>query len=212
MANINEYKLIVQNTLRETRYSLTFNNLAYTFPIVTTNRGPGKLGGVEIALDKPVNNKTFSLSGKTEGGSFEFEAFERFNPQTVDSVYNDRSYDPATGVHTLDKLISELEASAVSGSSDEATKLKNRFQQDSSNNYVVRTVEEQRIWLKEFIHNPGLNCDWTMFGGEYDFRTIDGTGNNTGTPVFVTNADIEPSGNTAGRGTGTLEFNVGGRL
>lgn len=212
MSNINEYKIIVQDTLQEARYNFSINNLSYMLPIVDNPRGPGEIGGTQIATDKPINNKTFSLSGKTEAGQFEFTAFERFNPATVDSVYNDRSYDPTTSVHTLDQLITELEASAVTGSGDEALKLKNRFSQDSSNNYVVRTVKEQRIWLKEFIHNPGLGASWSMFGGEYDWRTIDVNDNNAGTPVFLKAADIEPSGNTRGRGTGTLQFNVGGRL
>jgi len=212
MANVNEYKLVVKNTLLENRFSLSINNYSYTIPIANTPRGAGSLGGTQIAVDRPINNKTFSLSGKREDGAFEFEAFERFNPASIDSVYNDRSYDPTNDVHTLDKLIAELEAEGSSDAQDEADKLKNRFQQDSSNNYVVRSVEEQRIWFKEFIHNPGLLADWTLFGGSYDWRTIDGSGNNAGTPVFVTTADIEPSQENEARGIGTLEFNVGGRL
>lgn len=212
MANVNEYRLVVQDTLQENNYSFSLNNLAYTLPIVTNRRGPGDLGGTQIAVDKPVNNKTFSLSGKRETGQFEFIAFERFNPGSVDSVYSDRSYDPVTNTHTLDALITALENSTSNGSSDEALKLKNRFQQDSSSNYIVRSVQEQRIWLKEFIHNPGLSAEWSLFGGEYDFRTIDGNNNNAGTPIFVTNADIEPSNSTEARGTGTLQFNIGGRL
>jgi len=212
MANINEYKIIVQNTYLENRFSLTINNYAYTIPIATTPRGAGQLGGTQIAVDRPINNKTFSLSGKREDGQFEFEAFERFNPASIDSIYNDRSYDPTTDVHTLDKLITELEAEGSSAAQDEADKLKNRFQQDSSGNYVVRNVEEQGIWFREFIHNPGLVAEWTIFGGRYDWRTIDGSGNNNGCPIFMNTADIEPLQNNEARGIGTLEFNIGGRL
>lgn len=209
--NVNEYKVVVTDTLQEQRYNLTLDPLSYTFPIVRNNRGPSELGGTPIAIDKPVNNKTFSLSGQTEQGNFEFDAFERFIPANIDSVYNDRSYDPETGTHTLDQLISQLRSSAETGSDDAAFKLEQRFQQDSSDNYVVRSVEEQRIWFKEIIHNPGLIAKWNLFGGEYDWRTISG-GTNNGTPVFVTNADIEPSSENRGRGTGTFSFNVGGRL
>ena len=222
MVNVNEYKVQAENTLQEERYDLvdfdpyatrgdTTVKLVYTLPIATTPRGAGELGGTPIPLDKPVNNKTFSLSGKTESGSIEFEAFERFNPESIDSVYNDRSYDPAADVHTLDELITALENSTVSGSDDEAFRLKQRFQQDSSNNYVVKSVKEQRIWFKEFVHNPGLTTNWTLFGGEYDWRTIDGS-NNDGTPIFVQTTDIEPTQNNEARGIGTLQFNVGGRL
>jgi len=218
MVNVNEYKVQAENTLQEVRFELNEANnnsipaLTYTLPIATTPRGPGELGGTPIALDKPVNNKTFSLSGKTESGNIEFEAFERFDPASLDSVYNDRSYDPAADAHTLDELITALKNSTVTGSDDEALKLKNRFQQDSNNTYVVRTVKEQRIWFKEFVHNPGLTTSWTLFGGEYDYRTIDSNDNNAGTPIFVQNTDIEPTQNNEARGIGTLQFNVGGRL
>jgi len=223
MVNVNEYKVVAQNTLQENIYNLlNFDpfatrgdnnvNMVYTLPIAGTPRGPGQLGGTPIALDKPINNKTFSLSGKTEDGDIQFEAFERFNPASIDSVYNDRSYDPVTGYHGLDDLITALENSTVSGSDDEALKLKNRFQQDSNNNYVVRSVEEQRIWFKEFVQNPGLTSTWTLFGGAYDWRTIDGSNNNAGTPIFLQTADIEPTKNNEAKGIGTLQFNLGGRL
>lgn len=212
MGNVNEYKIVVRDTLEENRYNLTLDPLAYTFPIVRNNRGPSESGGVPIPLDKPVNNKHFDLSGQTESGNFEsFTAFERFNPQTIDSVYNDRSYDPVTGTHTLEQLRSQLRSSGVSGSDDEAFKIEQRFTQDSSGNYVVRTVKEQRIWLKEFIDNPGLIAKWNMYGGEYDWRTVSGSTNN-GTPIYVNSADIEPDPENRGRGTGNISFNVGGRL
>jgi len=212
MSNVNTYKVTAENTLPESRFNITIDPLSYVIPILNTPRGAGNLGGTQIALDKPINNKTFSLSGKREGGQFEFTAFERFMPQNVDSVYNDRSYNPDTGTHTLDLLISELEAEGSSDAQDEADKLKARFRQDSSNNYVVRGVIEQRIWFKEYIHNPGLQAEWKLYGPGYDYRTVDGSNNPTGTPIFITDADIEPSNTTKGRGTGTLQFNVGGRL
>jgi len=211
MGNVNEYKVTVENTFEESKYSISVEPLSYVIPILSTPRGAGNLDGTQIALAEPKDNKTFSLSGKRESGQFEFDVFERFNPQTIDSVYNDRSYNPDTGTHTLDALITALEAGSASAQ-DKADQIKARFQQDSNNNYVVRSVIEQRIWFKEFIHNPGLNADWSLYGPGYDYRTVDGSNNPTGTPIFITAADIEPSPSTEGRGTGTLQFNVGGRL
>ena len=207
MANVNTHKIIAQNTLQG-------EDMSYVIPIVTADRGPGQLGGTSIPLDKPVNNQIFSLSGKTESGTLEFDAFERFNPQNVDSVYSDRSFDddkPAGEKHTLDYLISQLELGTAQDQA-EADQLKARFQQDSSGNYVVRTVEEQRIWVKEYVHNPGLSTDWYLFGPSYSFRTVDGSNNPQGTPIFLESADIEPSPTTEGRGTGNVSFKVGGRL
>jgi len=212
MSSINEYKVTVTDTLLESRYSINIDPLSYVIPIMKTARGAGDLGGTQIAIDQPVNNKTFSLSGKREQGQFDFEAFERFVPESIDSVYNDRSYNPDTGTHTLDLLITELEAEGSTAAQDVADQLKARFQQDGNNNYVVRSVIEQRIWFKEYIHNPGINADWSLYGPGYDYRTVDASNNPTGTPIFITAADIEPSPSTEGRGTGTLQFNVGGRL
>ena len=211
----NDYKVRARNLLEEDKYNLDLSGITYVIPIVKTSRAPTEKGGSTIALDKPVNNQTFSLSGKRENGTLDFVAFERFNPQSVDSVYSDRSYDedaPSGEKHTLDFLITELENSSESGSTAEADRLKAIFPQDSNGNYVVRTVEQQRIWLRDFVDNPGLNAEWFLFGPSYDFRTVDGSNNPQGTPIFLESADIEPSPKNRGRGTGNLQFKVGGRL
>jgi len=210
---VNDYKIIATNTLEG-------EDMTYVIPIMKTPRSSGELGGTSIALDRPVNNKIFSLSGKRESGTLEFQAFERFNPASVDSPFSDRSYDadkPSGERHTLDYLIQQLEAGTANSNSASvqqatADQLKARFQQDSAGNYVVRSVREQRIWLREYVHNPGLSAEWTLFGPSFDFRTVDGLNNPQGTPIVVEAADIEPSANTDAIGTGRVQFKVGGRL
>lgn len=204
---VNDYKIRAVNTLQG-------YPMSYTVPIMKTSRSAGESGGTTIALDKPVNNQVFTFSGKRESGSLQFEAFEKFNPSTVDSVESDRSYDsdlPVGERHTLDYLIDQLSAGSSSEQA-EAEQLKQRFGQDSNGNYVVRTVEEQRIWVREYVHNPGLRAEGKLFGPTYSYRTVDGSNNPTGTPIFIESADIEPDPNTTGRGTGNIQFKIGGRL
>lgn len=223
MVNVNEYKILVQNTLQGQAYNLssfepyssrTSDNVTFTYvlPIALTPRSKPSKGGTSIPLDKPVNNKIFDLGGKTEGGSIEFEAFERFNPDGTDNVYNDRSYDPANNTHTLNDLIVGLENSTVSGSDAEALKLKQFFQTDVNGTYVVRSVREQNRWLRDYVDNPGLSANWRLFGGSYDWRTLTETDGNAGTPVFLQNGTIEEDGQNKGRGIGQINFNVGDRL
>lgn len=190
-----EYELAVTNTLNGV-------DLRYIVPLKREVRHPSSLGGTTIRLDKPVNNKNFSLSGKGEEGTLNFTAKTVFDP---DASNADRS------AGTLEELVTTLEA----GDSDDvahAERLKNRFGQDSSGNYIVRTVREQGIWLREYVHNPALEASWSLFGPEYDYRTTDSEGNNTGTPVFVQEADIEEDPRNQAKGVGIIRFKVGGRI
>jgi len=192
---VDEYELAVTNTLN----GVDLRFLVYKKEQV---RHPSSLGGTTIRLDKPVNNKNFSLSGKGEEGTLNFTAKTIFDP---DASNADRS------AGTLQDLIDTLEA-GTTDDQEHADRLKNRFGQDSSGNYIVRTVREQGIWLREYIHNPGLEASWTLFGPEYDYRTTDSNGNNTGTPVFVQEADIEENPQNQARGVGIIRFKVGSRL
>lgn len=171
-------------------------DLTYIIPLKREVRHPSSLGGTTIRLDKPINNKNFSLTGKGESGTVNFTAIEIYDEDDADADRSDG---------TLQNLIDN-----VTGDLD--TKLKNRFGQDSSGNYIVRTVEEQGIWLREYVHNPGLKAFWRLFGEEFDWRTVDSNGNNTGTPVFIEEADIEPNPENEARGTGIIRFKVGSRL
>lgn len=184
-----EYKIEVTGTLSNTK-------LEYKFPLKRDVRTPAKLGGTSIPTDRPVNSLVFSLSGKTEEGTLSFIAIEVFDETKAKA-------DRSNG--TLQTLISN-------SSVDKATRLQKRFGTDGSGNHIVRTVEEQKIWLREYILNPSLSASWRLFGGSFDFRTIDANDNNTGTPVFVNEADIERDPENSAKGNGTLKFKVGDRI
>lgn len=187
----NEYEIAVQNTL-------SGETLRYVVPLKDKVRGPGKLGGTPIATDRPINNIIFSLQGKTEGGTIGFTAIEIYNP-------DDENADRSAG--TLQDLVA-----SVSGTREKI--LKKRFGTDSSGNYIVRSIREQRIWLRDYVMNPALGANWTLFGPTYDNRTIDESNDdkNTGTPVFLEEADIEPNPKNPARGQGILKFKVGRRI
>ena len=177
-------------------------DLRYIVPKKEEVRHPTNLGSVNVRLDKPVNNKNFSLGGKGEDGNLNFTAITKFDPDDSDA---DRS------AGTLQTLIDTLEA-GTTDQQDHAERLKNRFGQDSGNNYIVRTIVEQSIWFREYVHNPGLNSSWRLYGPAYDYRTTDSNGNNTGCPIFIEDADIEEDPINPAKGIGTLRFKVGGRL
>jgi len=184
-----EYKIEVTGTLGGTK-------LEYVLPLKRDVRTPAKLGGTSIPTDRPVNNLVFSLSGKTEEGKISFFAIEIFD-KTKDKA------DRSNG--TLQDLINNSGASKT-------TRLQNRFGQDGSGKYIVRTVKEQKIWLREYILNPSLSASWRLFGGSYDFRTLDANGNNNGTPVFLNQADIERDPQNKAKGLGNISFKVGDRI
>lgn len=184
-----EYKLQVKNTLGSTQ-------LEYIIPLKRDVRTPSKLGGTSIATNRPVNNIIFSLSGKTEEGSISFTAIEVF----------DESKDKA------DRSNGTLEDLRINSSGKKETRLEKRFGQDNNGKYIVRTVEEQKIWLRDFVHNASLSASWRLFGGSYDFRTLDANNDNNGCPVFVTEADIERDPENKAKGTGTIKFKVGDRI
>jgi len=193
--DVREYELVVNNTLSGTE-------LRYIVPKKEDITHPSKLGGTTIRLDRPKNNKIFSLGGKGEEGNLNFTARTIFDP-------DDANADTSAG--TLEDLLSTLDAGTTS-QQQEANALRNRFGQDSNGNYIVRTVKEQSIWLREYVHNPGLSASWTLFGGEYDYRTVDSNGNNTGTPIFVEEADIEVNPNNPANAPGIIRFKLGGRI
>lgn len=199
---IEEHEIVADQNYWETVYNIT-QELRYIIPKTDSIPAPSKLNSVTVNTDKPVNNTNFSLSGMGEDGNIGFTAIEVFDETQSNA-------DRSNG--TLDALITALEGSGVSGSTAEADRIKQIFGTDGSGNYIVRDIVEQRAWVRDFIHNPGLSATWRLFGGSYDFRTVDGSNNNTGTPIFINNADVERQENNSARGVGNIRFKLGGRL
>lgn len=157
--------------------------------LVQDNAAPTDDTAVSVGTDKPVNAINFSLSAQLESGRLQWIAYEKkggdFSRGTLESLINSGSL-----------------------SSAEVNRLKERFGTDSSGNYIVNTVTEQRIWLKEYIHDPGLNAESELYGPSWDDRVNLGEG----TPIFITSADIEPLPDRPFEGNGRVSFQLGRRL
>lgn len=201
---IREHSIVTSETLEESRYNLSSINLEYIFPKTKSIPSPTKNESITIQTDKPINNKNFNaVPGNREEGNMQFTAKEIFDP-------TDSFADRSDG--SLQVLLNELDDSGVSGSTALADQLRQRFGTDGSGNYIVRTVVEQRVWFREYINNPGNDADHRLFGGAYDFRTVDGSNNNTGTPVDIVEADIDRAENNPAKGAGVMRFKVGDNI
>jgi len=189
---VDDYEVEALQTLENT-------NLRYVIPLKRDIQHPTNISSVEMRTDKPVNNVNFSLTGKGETGTINFRA--------VDTT--------ASGKFKTDRSAGTLQNLIDNVSTSKEDKLKARFGEatiDGTTKYVVRTIPEQIIWLREYVHNPGANTTWKIFGPTYDFRTLDNFNNLTGTPIFLNDADIEPNPTNSAVGTGIIKFKLGGRL
>jgi len=198
---IDEYEIVALQTLENV-------TLRYIIPKKETVQHPTSIGSVNMKTDRPVNNVNFSLSGKGEQGTINFTA--------VDTT--------ASGPFQTDRSAGTLQDLIDNSSTAEADVLRARFGQDSGGDYVVRTITEQEIWLREYMHNPGATATWRLFGPAYSFRKVDGVVdptvidadnlgvNPSGCPIFMDEGDIEPNPQNPARGAGIFRFKVGGRL
>ena len=74
-------------------------------------------------------------------------------------------------------------------------------------NDTITTVQEQKIWLKEYIHTADLNVTWRLFGEEWTDREAAGEG----TSISITESRPEPvPGRNATRFI--IQANVGRRV
>lgn len=55
-------------------------------------------------------------------------------------------------------------------------------------NDTIETVQEQKVWLKEYIHTANLAVTWRLYGEEWTDREDDGEG----TSIAIKEARAEP--------------------
>ncbi|AFH22344.1 hypothetical protein OSG_eHP23_00075 [environmental Halophage eHP-23] len=78
---------------------------------------------------------------------------------------------------------------------------------DSNGNPIVKTVEEQIIWLTEYIHDNTSDPRWTLIGGRFSDRNGDGI--DEGTKVVLKDTQHRRiAGLNAARGTVNLKLGV----
>lgn len=75
-------------------------------------------------------------------------------------------------------------------------------------NNTIKTVQEQKIWLKEYIHTASLSADWFLYGESFTGRTAAGEG----TPIAITEARAEPSPERPSSTRFIVKANIGRRV
>ena len=179
---MSEWKIIVEDASHDVEAE-------YLPILVQRNSASTDQSAVQIGTDKPANAVNFSLSAQLESGSLEWNAYAK------------EGVDFSNG--TLQEVIDEGDIT-----SSEVTRLEERFSTDDSGTYTVTSITEQRMWLKEYIHDPGLASKWRLEGPSWTHRvSLD-----EGTPVFINNADLEPLPDRPFEGNGLIRFQLGGRL
>lgn len=72
---------------------------------------------------------------------------------------------------------------------------------------IVKTVEEQIIWLTEYIHDNTSDPRWLLFGGRFSDRNGDGNSEGTNVSIKQTN-HRRLAGRNAAKGTIELKLGV----
>jgi len=73
---------------------------------------------------------------------------------------------------------------------------------------TITTVEEQEIWLDEYINSADLAVDWKFYGGKYTDREAQGEG----TSIVITEARPEPSPDRPTSTRYIVQANLGRRV
>lgn len=190
---MSDWKIVAQDT----SYSIDNGNVnaVYRPILVQSDSAPTEQSAVQVGTTKPEEAVNFSLSAQLESGRLRWKAYHKED--------RDYAYDPVQDVHTLDELINNSDISL-----QEEQTLTERFSQNSQGIYTVSTVIEQRIWLKEYIHDWGLRSEAELYGPSWTHRVIV----DSGTPIFITSADVEPDPERGLEGDGILSFQLGERL
>jgi len=160
--------------------------------LVQRNPAPTDQSAVQVGTNRPANAVNFSLSAQLESGSLEWDAYQKNGEDFSNGTLQN---DSGTGVYS-------------NVSTAEQNRLDARFSEGPNGNLTVTTITEQRIWVKEYIHDAGLASEWKLEGPSWDDRV----NLNEGTPVFINGADIEPDPNRPFEGRGRIQFQLGGRL
>jgi len=74
-------------------------------------------------------------------------------------------------------------------------------------NDTIETIEEQILWLKQYIHNSVFGTNWRLYGGIYS--DYDGDGNEEGTPVAVEDVKISRTAENPTRAMADIKLKVG---
>lgn len=78
---------------------------------------------------------------------------------------------------------------------------------DGSGNTIVQTVQEQIIWIQQYIMDNTSDPRWKLFGGR--FSDYNGDGTDEGTNVVVKQPQINQASNRPTTAQGTIRMKLG---
>jgi len=111
-----------------------------------------------------------------------------FQPGETNPEWRWKLYDNGT-----DKSNGSLSASNISDA---------RFSNDT-----VTTVQEQIIWLQQYIMDNTSDARWRLFGGR--FSDYDGDGFDEGTPVVVKQPQVDQTSDRPNEAQGRISMKLG---
>lgn len=72
---------------------------------------------------------------------------------------------------------------------------------------TVETIQEQIIWLEQYIHNSVFGTSWKLYGGR--FSDYNGDGTDEGTPIAVEDVKIKRTAENPTRAVADIKVKVG---
>lgn len=162
----------------EQQYSEYSTDLQYSFePLVQTKDDGRTRSFTTITLQDPEAARHFGFQPGESNPSIEWTLY-------------DNGEDKSNGT---------LNASGINDSRFTST--------DTNGNPIVKTVEEQIIWLTEYIHDNTSDPRWRLYGGRFTDR--DGDGVDEGTQVVLKRSNHRRlAGLNAARGTVEIKLGV----
>lgn len=130
----------------------------------------------------PEKSFQYNLSGKGE------------NPTMAVKLYNDGTDRSNGTLADMEKVAEGLGYNSFSDS---------RFTNDT-----VVDIQEQKVWLKEYINNHAIPVTWRLYGGEYTDKVNEGAG----TPIVINRLEPRPNPNRPNEILLTIRFTLGRRL
>ena len=174
------------------------------YTLVAENGGQNSSGN-EIDLEYEVKlvqgfpkteNAPFTgLPSLNPETSFQYNLAGKSSSPTMEIIlYNDGT-DRSNG--SLDEM-----AEVASGLSYE------NFDDPRFSNGTVETIQEQEVWLTEYINNQAIPVFWRLYGGKYTDKVNPGEG----TPIVITRIEPRPNPERPNEIRCTVRFNLGRRL
>ncbi|MGK7368811.1 MAG: hypothetical protein ACNS64_01250 [Candidatus Halalkalibacterium sp. M3_1C_030] len=155
-----DYTLVAENAGRDSQGNQI--DLEYEVKLVKAFAQTGDSPFSSTPAINPENSLQYNLSGKTEEPVLEFKLYDDGTDRS-----NGTLADMAEIAEGLDY---------------------NTFNDKFGLGSTIETIQEQKIWLKNFIHNYAIPVEWRLYGGEY----TDKGGSGQGTPVVIQQTEPRP--------------------